>query len=159
MNDEKVFYLTKEKLKQLKKEHDDLVVSEHNKLSLQEAPKMLESEDINPEFVSYQEDMTSLRNRIDELKNILEHYELIKKPAKEKQTFVGIGAEVEVSVNGSPAQFTILGTLEANPELGQISNESPVGKALLGRKVGDEIIIESPEKTKYKIKNIRYEIS
>ena len=53
----------------------------------------------------------------------------------------------------------IVGTLEANPSLGKISNESPVGKALLGRRVGDEVIISSPIKTVYKIKGIKYEIS
>ena len=50
-----------------------------------------------------------------------------------------------------------MGTLEANPELGKISNESPVGKALLGHKAGDEIVINSPQKISYKIKNVRYE--
>jgi transcription elongation factor GreA len=53
----------------------------------------------------------------------------------------------------------IVGTLEANPSEGKISNESPVGKALLGKKVGDEIVITSPINVKYKIKKIRYEIS
>ena len=159
MLDKKIFYVTKEKLKQLKKEHDDLVVFEHNKLSGQEAPRMMESEDINPEFVSYQEDMTSLRNRIDELKTILDNYELIKNPPKEHQTAVGVGATVKLETSGQKAEFVIMGTLEANPELGHISNESPVGKALIGHKVGDEVMVDSPEKTKYKIKGIKYEIS
>jgi transcription elongation factor GreA len=53
----------------------------------------------------------------------------------------------------------IVGTLEANPSEGRISIESPVGKALLGKKVGDEVIITSPIKIVYKIKKIKYELS
>ena len=159
MNEEKIFYITKEKLRDIKKEHDELVAAEHNKLLGQEAPRMLESDDINPEFVSYQEAADSLRNRIDELKNILDHHELIKTPPKEKQHFVGMGATVKIDVNGEKAEFMITGTLDANPVLGKISNESPVGKALLGHKIGDEITVLAPEKTVYKIKNIKYELS
>jgi len=157
--DKKIFYLTKEKLKELKKEYDELVSFERSKVMGEETPKVLESEDINLEFVSFEEDIEFLRSRIGELKNILDHYELIKKPPKEKQSFVDLGAKLKLEVAGKKDEFTILGTLEANPSLGLISNESPVGKALLGHKVGDEIIIDSPIKTVYKIKDIKYEIS
>ena len=124
-----------------------------------EAPKILESEDLNPEFVSFQEDVGFLRSRIDELKNIIEHHELIKSPAKDKQGVVLVGAKVKIDVDGQKDEFVIVGTLEANPALGKISNESPVGKALLGHKVGDEVVVHSPVKMTYKIKNIKYEIS
>ena len=157
--DAKIFYVTKETLHKLKKEHEELTIFEHNKVTGQEAPRIFESEDLNPEFVSFQEDIGVLRSRIDELKNILEHYELIKNPPKEKQVFVGIGAKVKIDVNGKKDEFMITGTLDANPVLGRISNESPVGKALLGHKVGDEIIVPSPVKKTYKIRSIKYEIS
>lgn len=155
----KIFYITKEKLQELKKEYGELSIFERRKVMGQEAPKILESEDLNPEFVSYQEDMVFLRSRIDELRNILDNYELIKRPAKEKKLFVNLGAKVKIEVGGKQDEFTIVGTLEANPTLGKISNESPVGKALLGRKVGEEVVISSPMKTIYKIKGIKYEIS
>jgi len=157
--DEKIFYITKEKLEQLKKEYDELVVSEHNKTIGQEAPRILESEDLNPEFVSFQEDMGLLRARLDELKDILENHQLIKKPPKAERVMVGVGAKVKVGINGKSDEFMIMGTLEANPVLGKISNESPVGKALLGHKVGDEIVVSAPEKTVYKIKKITYQVS
>ena len=64
----KVFYVTKEKLQELKKEYASLVAFEHNKLMSQEAPKGLESEDMNPEFVSFQEDIGALRSKIEELR-------------------------------------------------------------------------------------------
>ena len=157
--DDKTFYITKAKLEEIKKEHNDLLDFERRKATGEEAPKIFESEDINPEFISFQEDMGFLRSRIDELKNILDHHELIKNPSREKTGIIGIGAKVKVDVGGKKDEFVIMGTLEANPALGKISNESPVGKALLGHKVGDEVIISSPVKTSYKIKGIKYEIS
>jgi transcription elongation factor GreA len=157
--DEKNFYITKGKLQELKKEYAELLDFEHKKSLEQEAPKILESEDLNMEFVSFQEDIGFLRSRIDELKNILEHYELIKSPAKDKQGVVAVGAKVKIGVDGQKDEFVIVGTLEANPALGKISNESPVGKALLGHKIGDEVVVSSPVKITYKIKNIKYEIS
>lgn len=72
---------------------------------------------------------------------------------------MGIGAKVKIDVNGQKDEFEILGTLEANPALGKISNESPVGRALLGKKIGEEVTISSPAKATYKIKGIKYEIN
>ena len=155
--DGKIFYITKGKLHELKKEYEELLDFEHKKSLEQEAPKILESEDLNPEFVSFQEDIGFLRSRIDELKNILEHHELIKNPSKDRQGTIGLGAKVRVAVEDQKDEFIIVGTLEANPALGRISNESPVGKALLGHKIGDEVIISSPIKTIYKVKSIKYE--
>lgn len=154
MNETK-FYVTKQKLEELKREHKELLDFEHKKTK-GEAPKIFESEDINPEYLSFEEDLNFLRFRISELENILKNYELIKAPPKEKKGIIDVGAKVRVEVDGGKDEFLIVGTLEANPALGKISNESPVGKALIGHKVGDEIIISSPIKTVYKIKKIKY---
>ena len=157
--DGKVFYITKEKLGELKKEYAELVAFEKRKTVGEEAPKMMESEDINPEFVSFQEDMDSLRSRINLLDNVFENHQLIKKPPKEKQNSIEVGARVKLELAGKVNDLTIVGTLEANPDEGKISNESPVGKALLGHKVGDEVSINSPKRLKYKVRDISYEIS
>ncbi|MDP2741245.1 MAG: GreA/GreB family elongation factor [bacterium] len=156
--DEKIFYITKGKLQELKKEHEEFIELERHK-NAGESPRAFESEDLNPEFISFQEDMSFLRSRILELNNILEHHELIKSPPKEQKNIIGLGAKVRISVDGKKDEFVIVGTLEANPALGKISNESPVGKILLGHKVGDEVAVSSPIKTVYKIKQIKYEIS
>lgn len=157
--DGKTFYITKNKLGELKKEHGELLAFEHARTTEHDAPKVLESEDLNPEFVSFQEDVAFLRSRIEELENILGNYELIKNPPKEKRILVDLGAKVHIDIAGKKDEFMIVGTLEANPSLGRISNESPVGRALLGHKVGDVIVVSSPMKTTYKIKKIRYEAS
>ena len=156
--DGKIFHITKGKLKELQKEYQQLVVFERAKVVGVEAPKVLESEDMNPEFVSYHEDMDSLRLHMDELKNILEHHQLIKKPSKEKRALVDIGATVHIDVKGKKNEFMIVGTLEANPNLGKISNESPLGAALLGHKIGDEVIVPAHEDTVYKIRKIKYQV-
>jgi len=157
--DGKIFHITKAKLKELQKEHDALVASEHAKIVGEEAPKVLQSEDLNPEFVSFQEDISSLRGRIDELKDIIDNHQLIKIPPKDRRSLVNVGATVKLDANGKSNEFIVVGTLEANPDAGMISNESPVGAALLGKKIGDEVVIPAPVKKKYKIKSIKYEIS
>lgn len=156
---QQIFYLTKEKLQELKKEYEELSSFERGKMMGQEAPKVLESEDLNPEFVSFQEDIDSLRSRIDELENILANYEIIKKPSKDQQSFVNLGAKVKIESGGKKDEFVVVGTLDADPNVGKVSNESPIGKALLGKRVGDEVTIDHPQKITYKIKNIHYEIS
>ena len=155
MAEEKKFYLTKEGLEKIKKEYRDL---KNLKLSKTkgEIPKIWHSEDLNPEYLSFQEDLSFLETRIAELKNILKNVKLIKPPPKERQNVVNLGAQVIVEVDGQTDEFTIVGTLEANPSLGKISNECPVGRSLLGHRVGDEILISSSIKTIYKIKKIKY---
>ncbi len=155
----KIYHLTKEKLAELKKEYEELMARERMQVVGVEAPKILESDEMNPEFVSFQEDMDKLRARIDELDYIMGHHELIKNPPKEHQETVLVGATVHVDLAGKKDQFMIVGTLEANPEEGRISNESPVGKALLGHKIGDAVMVDAPSKKVYKIKDIKYEIS
>jgi len=157
MLEEKKFYLTKEGLERLKKEYKSL-----KKLKIAktkgESPKILHSEDLNPEYLAFQEDLNFLEIRLLELDNVLKNVKLIKRPPKEKQNIVKLGATVVVGADGQTDEFTILGPLEANPSLGRISNESPVGMALLGRKPGDEVLVSSPVKTTYRIKKIKYKI-
>jgi len=158
MPPEKKFYLTKEGLERIKKEYQDLKDLRLAKTK-GEAPKTWQSEDLNPEYLSFQEDLSFFETRIAELEYILKNAELIKIPPKDKQNIVNLGARVLVEVDGQKDEFEIVGSLEANPALGKISNESPVGRALLGRKVGEEVIVSSPIQTVYKIKKIKYLIS
>jgi len=152
---EKKYYITKQKLRELKNEYRDLFDIERRKTK-GETPKIFESEDLNPEYISFQEDLIFLRARIQELENVFKNYEIIKTPPRGKQNIVGLGAKVKVEVEGEKDEFIIVGTLEANPSLGRISNESPVGRALIGHKVGDEIVVSSPIKVVYRIIKISY---
>ena len=152
----KKFYLTKEGLKKIEKEYQELKKVRLAKTS-GESPKIWHSEDLNPEYLAFREDLSFLESRIAELEYILKNVELIKVPPKEKQNIVNLGATVTLEEpDGQINEFMIVGTLEANPSEGKISSESPVGKALLGHKIGDEITITSPIKVVYKIKRIKY---
>lgn len=155
MEERKNYYLTKKGLKELKKEYEALKNLRATKTK-GEAPNIWESEDVNPEYISYREDLSFLENRLIELEDILEKACLIKHPGKKAESLIGLGAKVTVQINDEKDEFVIVGTLEANPALGKISDESPVGKALLGHTVGEEITVSSPMKAVYKIKKIKY---
>lgn len=158
MAENKKYYLTKEGLERIQKEYKKL-----NEIKLAkirgESPKVLHSEDLDPEYLAFQEDMSFLGTRLSEVENILKNAELIKAPSKDGQKIVNLGATVLVEVGGQEDEFTLVGSLEANPFLGKISNESPVGRALLSRKIGDEVLVSSPIQTIYKIKKIQYRSS
>lgn len=159
MPEEKKFYLTKEGLEKIKREYKYLKELKLAKTKGEESPKILHSEDLNPEYLAFQEDISFLEARIAELENIQKNIELIRPPKKEKQNIVNLGATILVEVDGQNDEFTLVGSLEANPAIGKISNESPVGKTLLGHRTGDEVIVSSPVRTTYKIKKIKYKIA
>jgi len=150
------FYVTKEGLEKLRKEYKTLIEIRDLKAK-DNLPEFLHSDELNPEYAAFQEDLTFLNQRIIDLEAIFKNYELIKIPSKEKQNVVDLGATVTLEdKSGQINEFTIVGTLESNPSLGKISNESPVGKVLLGHKVNDEVVITSPIRVVYKIKKIKY---
>jgi transcription elongation factor GreA len=153
---EQKFYLTKEWLEKLKKEYEGLKALKMAKTKGEEFPKVLQSEDLNPEYLAFREDMNFLESRILELEEVFKGRELIKVPPKDKRNIVALGSTITVEANRQKDEFTLVGSLEANPSLGRISNESPVGKALLGHRLGEEIAVSSPVKTIYKIKKIKY---
>jgi len=151
MEQETKNYLTREGLKKLEKELEQLKnIREEKKRDESVVPS---SQTIDSEFATFQEDLNLLEARIEEIENILKNYELIS--SKKKQV-VDLGATVVVEVEGQTTEFTIVGSIEANPDLGKISHMSPVGKALLGTKKGDKIKVQSAVKTTYKVKKIIY---
>lgn len=155
MPDPERYYLTKEGLKRIKREYGKL--SKLRKLkSGGDIPSVFQSEELNAEFIAFREDLDLLESRIRELEYILKNFELIKPPSGKERDRIHLGAQVKVEVDGQVDDFLIVGTLEASPSLGKISNESPVGKALLGHKVGEETVISSPIRVIYKIKNVKY---
>ncbi len=152
---EQKYFLTKEGLNKVQHEYQKLKEVKKEK-TLEETPQALHSEELDTEFVAYREDMEFLEARIEELEYVLKYAELIAIPDEAKRQQVTLGAKVRLVVNGQEDEFIIVGTYEADPNLGRISNDSPVGKALLGHKVGDEVEVSSPKKTIYKIKKVEY---
>ncbi|MDP2926565.1 MAG: GreA/GreB family elongation factor [bacterium] len=154
MNQGNIF-LTKEGRTRLEREFAELLRLKVFKTS-GESPRIFHSEDINPEFLAFQEDMDLLDARIIELEAILKGAQLIKPPPKDQQNLISLGAKVMIEIDGEEDEFEIIGSLEASPSLGKISNECPVGKNLLGHKVGDEVIVGTNPKIVYKIKKVKY---
>lgn len=143
---EEKFYLTKRGLENIKKEYEELKQIEFSETK-KEFSQLLQSSNLD-----------FLQTKIIELENILKNVELIKKPSKQKRNIVNLGAGVTLKEkDGQNNEFIIVGELEANPDEGKISFGSPVGKALLGRKVGDEIIVICSKRTVYKIMKIKYD--
>ncbi len=155
MANQNKFFLTKEGLSRIENEYKELKKLKSFKTK-GESPRIFHSEEIDPEFLAFQEDLELLDTRVIELENILKNVQLITAPPKEKRDVIGLGATVLVEVDGQTDEFVIVGTLETNPDIGKISTESPIGKALLGHKAGEEVVISSPTKVTYKIIKIKY---
>ena len=153
MHQDKIFYLTKQGLKKI--ESDFAQLKEIRKVKLGgEAPAAFFSEELSAEFVSFRDDLDLLDAKLDELEYVLKNYEIIK-PPKEKNK-VALGATIAVDVNGYKDKIILVGTLEADPSLGKVSDESPVGRAILGLAEGDTAVVHSPGKIVYKIKKVSY---
>ena len=87
---------------------------------------------------------------ISEIENILQNVEIIKKPRGAAK--VQLGSHVKLKAGGKTKEFQVVGTVEADPLSGKISDESPIGQALLDKKVGDKVEIKTPaDITAYKI--------
>lgn len=108
----------------------------------------------NAEYHSAKDDLAALEGRIDELRDIIARVQVVD--AKKSSDEINLGSVVHIEANGSEHQFTIVGEWEADPSVKKISHESPLGKALMGRKVGEMIEVDAPAgKLNYKIKAIK----
>lgn len=107
----------------------------------------------NFEYHDARDAHATINDRIIDLKNTIANAVIIK---KKSNAGVDIGKQVKVAVNGSEHVFNIVGEWEANPAEKKISNESPLGVALQGKSVGDEVEVEAPVgKVVYTIKGIK----
>ena len=106
----------------------------------------------NAEYDSAREEQGLVETRIAEIEDILMNAEEIK---VKKSSKVHLGSTVEIK-NGKAYTYTIVGPVEADPLSGKISDESPIGKALIGKTVGDEVVISTPKgDTKYKVVSVK----
>ncbi len=137
------YYLTAERLAELKKELEELKTTKRIEIAKRlKRAKELGDLSENSEYQEAREEQGQVERRIFELENIVKNAVIIKK--SESAGVVNIGGTVEVEKDGKTMKFTIVGSNEARPEAGLISNESPLGKAFLGRKVGDIVKVKVP---------------
>ena len=90
----------------------------------------------NEEYSSARSEQKLMENRIIEIQDILKNAKVIRGG---KKTSVALGANVKIDLGGRKMEYTVVGATEANPSAGKISNESPIGKIIMGRKVGDKL--------------------
>lgn len=96
----------------------------------------------NSEFDDAKNEQGMVEARIAEINNILSKATIVS--SSKRSTKINIGSTVEVEMNGKPRTFTIVGAAESDIAEGKISNESPVGAALLGHKKGDQVNATGP---------------
>lgn len=96
----------------------------------------------NAEYDAAREEQGLLETRVIEIEDILQHASIIKAA---DATVVGLGSAVELKNSDRTVTYTVVGPVEADPMEGKISDESPIGQALMGKKVGDEVTISTPK--------------
>jgi transcription elongation factor GreA len=149
-------YLTPEGLKKLEQELEHLKTTRRAEVAQRLHDAMAEGEvEENPEYDDAKNEQAFVEGRIMDIEQLLANAILIenKGPANE----VRLGSKVTITESGtrSAEHYVIVGTAEADPLNGRISNESPLGKALIGKKLNDQIQIQAPDGTiKFKVTQI-----
>ena len=138
----KLFQITDEGKKELELELSDLK-SRRGAI----ADKIADARDYgdlseNAEYDAAREEQGLVESRIAEIEDILVNAEVIKVNQSSK---IGLGSKVDLRTGKKMVSYTIVGPVEADPLEGRISNESPIGVALFGKKVGDMVTITTPK--------------
>jgi transcription elongation factor GreA len=149
------YYLTSEKYEELKARLEELKTKGReemaNKLDQSRKEGTISAEDSN--YSEILENQRLMEEEIEQISEQLKNAEIIEKT--KKGGVVEIGSEVIVEFMGKVDKFMIVGEIEADPSKGKISNSSPVGRELLGKKEGQEFEVKTPVVTmKYKILEI-----
>ncbi|MEW6028963.1 MAG: transcription elongation factor GreA [Chloroflexota bacterium] len=149
-------FLTKEGFQKLQEELDYLRTAKRQEVAERLHEAMEGGELIeNAEYEAAKNEQAFVEGRIQELEVLLASARLIEENDKNKAGLIQVGSTVTIEEQGSPAEtYTIVGAAEANPREGKISNESPIGKAILGHRAGDQLQVEAPGGS-FKVKIIK----
>lgn len=144
--DSKKIYLTKDGLATLKKEHEELTKKKRPEvLARVSAARDLGDLSENAEYVASREELSFIDGRIDELDELLKEVVLISSTnGKAGDNNIKLGSKVTVRIDGKKEVYMVVGEFEADPMERKISHESPLGKALLGKRVGEKVEVEAP---------------
>ncbi|HRE47656.1 MAG TPA: transcription elongation factor GreA [Aggregatilineales bacterium] len=140
-----VQYLTEEGAAELRRELDELKTVKRPELAakLKEAISQGDLSE-NADYQDAKEQQAFLEGRINHLEELLRAATIISNDKTRGKT-IQVGSEVTVQEgNDPPETYIIVGAAEANPREGRISNESPLGKSLLGKKQGNKVKVETP---------------
>lgn len=150
----KMYRLTKEGVSELQAELDALIAKRPEVAEAIRSAREQGDLSENAEYQSARADQERNEARISEIEAILLNAEVIKKPRGDSKVQLGSTVKLK-SAAGGTKEFQIVGTVEADPLSGKVSDESPIGQALLGKAVGDSVEIVTPAETiSYKVTSI-----
>lgn len=145
--------LTKDGLVELKKEYEELAKVKRP-ITVQRLADARDLGDLseNSEYAAAKQDLAFIDGRISELEEIINSAKIISSSSK---SHVDVGSKVTLHINGKKDVFHLVGEWEADPINKKISHSSPLGKALMGKKTGEEVEVEAPAgKILYKILSV-----
>jgi transcription elongation factor GreA len=151
----KLFHLTAEGVAELKAELERLIGQRSEVADKIKTAREFGDLAENAEYQVARQEQEKNEARISELEHIVANVEIIK--SSNGSTKVRLGSKVKLEGQGSvkAKEFQVVGTVEADPLEGKISDESPIGQALMGKKVGEAVEIKTPAETAtYKIVSI-----
>jgi len=149
----KLFHLTQAGIDELKVELKSLIGMRGPIAERIKQARELGDLSENAEYQTAREEQDRLETRISEVEHILQNAAVIKKPRSGNKVQLGSTVKLK-SASGTQKQFQVVGTIEADPGNGKISDESPIGKALLGKTEGDAVVIKNSPNITYKIIDI-----
>jgi transcription elongation factor GreA len=150
----KMYRLTQAGVDELKDEHESLVGERAGVAERIKDARELGDLSENAEYQSAREEQDRLESRIAELEHILQNVQIIK--VTKNSGKIRLGSEVDLkSSTGKNEHFQIVGTMEADPMNGKISDESPIGQVLMGREKGETVELRlGNQTTSYKVLDI-----
>lgn len=152
-------YLTRERMREIEEEIQDLKINKRKEMAEMIAEARSHGDlSENAEYDAAKNEQAFVEGRILELESMIENAIVIKGATK-SGAIVQLGSTVEIvdasRKSAETETYTLVGSTEADPFSGKISNESPLGMALLESKVGDEISYDAPKgKMKYKVMKV-----
>ena len=151
MSKEEQFYVTSEGLEEMKKELDELKnVKRPEVINALKDARALGDLSENAEYDAARSEQALVENKIKELEQMIEHATIIE-DIKTDKVSVGTTVKIEYIDDKETEEYTVVGSKEADPFENKISNESPIAKAIIGKKVNDIVSVESPN-GKYNVK-------
>jgi transcription elongation factor GreA len=152
-------FLTREGYEKLQEELDRLRTQKRQEIA-QRLHEAMEGGELieNAEYEAAKNEQAFVEGRIKELEILLATARVIDETVIDREN-IHVGSRVTIHEEGEPGPetFTIVGAAEANPALGKISNESPLGKALLGHKEGEKVQVDAPAGS-FTVKIIKLEV-
>lgn len=144
--DSKKIYLTKSGLEDLKKEYEELTKVKRPEVVTRVSDARNQGDlSENAEYVAAREELSFIDGRIDELEELLKQVSLINEVHGSKAgSAIELGSEVTLKIDGKKEVYRVVGEWEADPAERKISHESPLGKALLGKKIGESVEVSAP---------------